>query len=571
MSLTSTKEQLIRLLNDEDNKVIALSGKWGTGKSFMWRSVKASSQDANIQNALYVSLFGVSKIEQIKIKLMQGTEGKTKWFGASVTLLEKLHTGFGALNDIAILSAPTVLGRKIIVLDDIERKHESLSIDEVLGFIDEFTQQHSSRFVLILNSDRLQKRDVWETLREKVVDQELCLSASPTEAFEVAIGLSPSPYSAALHAAVRTCELTNIRIIRKVIKVVNRILGGRQDLTGAVLSRVIPSTVLLSIIHYRGIEDGPDFNFVLSHGTGHGWTGYFGGQKEPETEESKRKSKWKLLMTSLGIKACDDFELLVIEFLESGLFDSSNIAGIIDRYVSEVDVMSARDACNNFLERSTWEHTLTNEQLLELAAEVAAKADLMGPYMVTSLHETIMELPNGQRVADEALSRWIDAFRAKNLEEADLDNVFQRKVHPLIEAEFKAIAVRAQANTSGFDACLYIVKNGGWGVRQEEALKSATADDLEIAIRMSHSEEMRLFMLKMLEWCIHQSTYKSHFGSAMDNFILACRKISHDPSSGRLGELIKRLFADSGLADRLERIPEEALAGQFIASEGIEP
>lgn len=45
MSLKSTKEQLAQLLMEKDNKVIALSGKWGTGKSYMWDQVKASSGD----------------------------------------------------------------------------------------------------------------------------------------------------------------------------------------------------------------------------------------------------------------------------------------------------------------------------------------------------------------------------------------------------------------------------------------------------------------------------------------------------------------------------------------------
>ena len=69
-----------------------------------------------------------------------------------------------------MLAVPGILKDKVIVLDDIERKHDKLSIDEVLGFIDEFTQQHGARFVVILNSDQLDNRKVWDTLREKVVE-----------------------------------------------------------------------------------------------------------------------------------------------------------------------------------------------------------------------------------------------------------------------------------------------------------------------------------------------------------------------------------------------------------------
>ena len=184
MSLKTTKEQLVQLLADTDNKVVALSGKWGTGKSFMWDQVQQASSDEAVKGALYASLFGVSSIDQVKLKLIQSSAKAAESYPVlfrsakqalqtGIKALEGFHRGFGALNDIGLLLAPALLRQKVLVLDDIERKHEKLSIDEVLGFIDEFTKQHSSRVVLILNDDQLEKRDVWNTLREKVIDQDL--------------------------------------------------------------------------------------------------------------------------------------------------------------------------------------------------------------------------------------------------------------------------------------------------------------------------------------------------------------------------------------------------------------
>jgi tRNA A37 threonylcarbamoyladenosine biosynthesis protein TsaE len=39
MSLSKTKERLVRLLGQNENSVIALSGKWGTGKTHLWNEV----------------------------------------------------------------------------------------------------------------------------------------------------------------------------------------------------------------------------------------------------------------------------------------------------------------------------------------------------------------------------------------------------------------------------------------------------------------------------------------------------------------------------------------------------
>ena len=183
MSLKETKEHLSSLLVDAENKVIALSGKWGSGKTYLLNEVMKEAGDESIKGALCVSLFGVSCIDQLKRKLIEavvpGVESHPSiWKAAkqavmsSLKVLGEFHPGFDALSDFnLLLMAPVMLREKVIVIDDIERKHENLGNDEILGFIDEYTQRHKSRFVLVLNSDKLAKRNDWDLLREKVIDQ----------------------------------------------------------------------------------------------------------------------------------------------------------------------------------------------------------------------------------------------------------------------------------------------------------------------------------------------------------------------------------------------------------------
>lgn len=565
MSLKSTKDQLVQLLADDDNKVIALSGKWGTGKSFMWDQVKQASENKMVKSALYASLFGVSSVDQIKLKLIQSSaksaeaypalfKGMKQAYQTSVKALEGFHKGFSALNDIGLLVAPAMLRQKVLVLDDIERKHEKLGIDEILGFIDEFTKRHDSRVILILNDDQLDKRDIWNTLREKVIDQELRLTTSALEAFDIGIAIIPSPWAAQIQPNIELCGTTNIRIVCKIIKTVNRIIGDRTELSVAVLSRVIPSTVLLASIHYKGIENGPDFDFVLSKGSTTDWAA-FHGEKKNKTEEDERKSKWNALLNQLGIHVCDEYELLVVEFLQSGLFDAAKLAAVIDRYIAEAGTMEARDQCNKFLEKAFWEHNMTEQQLLEDAEPVVAKSGLIDPFMATALYDTLVEISDGQALADQAVNYWVDAFKAKNLQEAELGNMFGRRIHPRIQGAFHEINNKAQANTTVLEACKHIVKNSGWGTRQELAMKTATVNDFEATIRNASINDLQKFMSKMLDLCANKEAYVTHFGSAMDNFTDACRRIVQDAHSPRLAKLVKILFADTKISGQLDNPP----------------
>lgn len=561
MSLQTTKDHLVQLLEDKDNKVIALSGKWGTGKSHLWRDVKDASSDEKVKGAVYVSLFGLSSIDQMKKKLIEmvipGAESNPGlWESAKqavssgVKVLEGFHKGFGAINDIGLLLAPAMLKNKVIVLDDIERKHKKLDVEEVMGFIDEFTQNHGARIVLILNSDQLADKKMWDTLREKVVDQELRLDPTPAEAFAVAVGIVPTPYADRIKKTLQDCSISNIRIVCKVIKAVNRILGERKDLSGDVLSRVVPSTVLLAATHYKGIEDGPDLEFILSVANPIDKVDY-GKKFEDLDETGKLRAKWRILLQTIGINGCDEYENIVVDFLKSGLFDNSDVAKIIDKYAREADVMHAMAKAREFQEHVIWHHKMTDSELLEEAQGVAKTAHLLDVFTVSFQHQLIAELNGGQGIADAMVNGWVAAFEEKKIENFEFENFWGHPIHPDIQAAFDAAKARSHASLTVFDACKHIVMYSGWGSKQEATLRAATVQDFEAVIRNIEAAHLRLFMGRFMEMCVQAGTYSDHFGNATNVFMDACKNIYNDPAVPRLAKLIETLFKNANLEAHL--------------------
>ncbi len=566
MSLKKTKDQLAKLLSQADNKVIALSGKWGTGKTHLWNEVKNESGDDGVKMSLYVSLFGLSSMDQVKRKLIEtaipGVEshggvfdGLRSLFGVGVKALSTHYKALAALNDLNVLFlAPVVLRSKVIVIDDIERKHEKLGIDEVLGFIDEYSKQYGSRFVLVLNDDKLSNKgdqeELWARFREKVIDQEIRLSTGADEAFSIAIRLAPSRYAEALQRASVACDLTNIRIVVKVIRVTNQILAER-DLEDAIQARVVPSIVLFSAIHYRGLSDGPDFKFALNAGNP-GWAGFARDRNKEPTPEEKQEDGWRMLMHELGIHSCDEFEMRLVEFLESGLFEAASIEAVIDRYVAEKEAMEAREAARRFLKRVFWDHRVDEAQLVAEAAVFLTSASLLDPFVATQLDTVLGRMPGGAAIGEAIIESWIEAFKASKPNAMSNDNPFNNPLHPKIEAEFAAIKANAQANTTVVDACLHIIEKSGWGTLQEMAMRRATAADFEAAIRDTEDlDKLRRFMRQMIEMRLHRGTYDPHFGTATERFVEACRRIANDVASPRLAGLIQRLFSGAALAAEL--------------------
>lgn len=571
MSLAKTKAQLIKLLAQPDNDVIALSGKWGTGKTHLWNEVKKESRDNKVKSALYVSLFGLSSVDQIKRKLIEraipGVEshggifdGIKNLFNAGLTAAGTHYKALAALSDLnVVLMAPVVLRERVIVIDDIERKHEKLGIDEVLGFIDEYSKEFRARFVLVLNDDQLSSKadqeKLWATFREKVISQEIRLLTTAEEAFTIAIELAPSKYADAIKRASVICGLTNIRIVIKVIRAANQILGGR-DLDGVIQARVVPSIVLFSAIHYHGLADGPDFRFALNIGNVDWRRLARENDKEP-TPEEKREDAWRMLMQELGINGCDDFERRLVEFLESGLFEAASIEEIIGRYANEQEALEVRDAAQRFLKRVFWDHRADEAQLVAEAAAFPPKAGLLDPYVVTQLDSMLAQMPGGASVGEALVDGWLAAFKASNPTEVSDENPFNNPLHPKIQEEFARIKAEVHANATVVDACMRIITNSGWGALEEVAMRRATAADFESAIRdMEDLDQLRRFMRRMIEMRLQRETFDRHFGAATERFVEACRTIANDATTPRLARLIKRLIESTALAAELAEPPK---------------
>lgn len=570
MSLSSTKAQFIQMLADQENKVVALSGKWGTGKSHLWRLVREESKDEKIKEALYVSLFGLSDIEQVKLKIVQSAissadQHPTRWgsaknaWAAASKVLESFHKGFSALNEIALLAVPSILKNRMIVIDDIERKHEKLSVDEVLGFVDEFTQQHGARIILILNSDELSDPGLWETFREKVIDQEVRLDTTPAEAFNIAASLVVSLYAEWIRATVEGYGVTNIRIICKIIRTVQRILVDQEHLPDDVLARVIPSTVLLSAIYYKGIDDGPDFDFVLN-GDKRGWADW--GKKEEELDDDgRRNAQWRLKMRQLGIYGSDEYERLVVDYLKSGLFDLSEVTSLIARYASEAEAMRIHRLRDQLYEHIMWHHTITDEELVAEAKSLVKLVHYLDALNLTALYDAVSELDDGKPVAESMVDHWIEKFRQKLNQEgdgSDLLNVFGRSVHPRVQAELDAVKATARAQLTVVDAVRSIVERSGWGRREISVMMSSTVQDFEIAMKTIEGDSFKYFVCGCVNMCIHKTMYDTHLGTALSNFLEACQKICSDPAQRRLSRTLKILFEDANLQAALSPV---ALAG----------
>lgn len=391
---------------------------------------------------------------------------------------------------------------------------------------------------------------LWETLREKLIDQEIQLSTSAKEAFEIASAIRSPKYSEPLARACIACLLNNIRVVKKIIKITNDVLGDRP-LDDATLARVIPSIVLFSAIHYRGLDDGPDMQFALNVAQARVEATSNADKAKPDEDQAK-KNRWLSLMQELGITGCDDFEQHLVEYLESGLLDRARIASILDRYESETEQMRAKSAVLAFEEKFYWDPRTSDAQLVQEATSLTDKATYLNPYDITELHAVLGKLPGGQPLGEQMVTQWIADNPEKIAAAANDDNPFNKPIHPKIQDEMDAAKQDIQRSTTVVGACMHIIENSGWSTLQENVLRNATEKDFENAIRdIENVDRFARFMTRMVQMCQQPADYQC-FGTATQRFMEACREIVNDPDSPRLAGIVRRVCGAAGLLKRPE-------------------
>ncbi|MGY1418846.1 P-loop NTPase fold protein [Bacillus cereus] len=152
---------------DKTSYAILLDGKWGSGKTYFWKNIMKKEIEETGKKVIYVSLYGVSNIEEIDKKILLG-----KWefvekinnseMGGRITEIGKAAFGVIKKLDITGISEGVTninykellnYSNTIICFDDLERVH--MRVDEVLGYINNFVEHDGMKVIMIGNEEEI--------------------------------------------------------------------------------------------------------------------------------------------------------------------------------------------------------------------------------------------------------------------------------------------------------------------------------------------------------------------------------------------------------------------------------
>ncbi|MBM7631018.1 P-loop NTPase fold protein [Geomicrobium sediminis] len=224
-------------LSDSNNQKILIEGVWGIGKTKNITDFIKESDSSN-DTVYYVSLFGRKDIESIINDLyFQIIESlpyaKLEKLGKSIS--KKLETvnfsyyGFSlsipllASLESSLQKKLNTRGRSIVILDDLERKHEELDIREVLGLIDNLAKIDGIKVVLVGEIDKLNsEQETFNQYKEKSIDRSYKIDKFSDDALESILG---NDVLRAVNFMVGDLSLMNLRTAEKINMFIDEVMS----------------------------------------------------------------------------------------------------------------------------------------------------------------------------------------------------------------------------------------------------------------------------------------------------------------------------------------------------------
>ncbi len=181
------EEKLLNLINQENPFAIALTGEWGIGKTYFWKSFYEKNHNKFKTNKYsYISLFGIDSLESFKYQIAINTHDTNKKTD-NLLPIKKL---FSSIKDKITFPKIEVKGftlavtqtminsiisnfieDTVICIDDFERKSDKLGAREIMGLLNFLKEEKKCKIIIILHEEKSEEVEIFKEYKEKVFDE----------------------------------------------------------------------------------------------------------------------------------------------------------------------------------------------------------------------------------------------------------------------------------------------------------------------------------------------------------------------------------------------------------------
>ncbi len=368
MSLELVRSEIERFLSVKTPEVLCLTGKWGVGKTYAWKSFLRDAQRRKkiaLKKYAYVSLFGLANIEDVKTSIVENTidssviDAKpdlTSLQAISQRLVDGFKHTAAELSRYAknlpvgssyVLSANRILftltSEQIICIDDLERAGKDLDAKNVMGLASALKEEKNCKIVILLNQDALApgKKDDFTINLEKVADIVIRFDPTPAEAADIAVD-SLQPFEAWLREDIIALKITNIRVIKRIEKFCKQVFSVTQGADARTLRQIV-HTIALAVYAKFQPEIAPSLEYIENYNSISDIISKKDGKRTGQDEEFAK------VLRGYGFSNVSEFDKIFINLVRSGVVDVDAVSRDVVQSTEKWELSARRE---NYL--SVW-------------------------------------------------------------------------------------------------------------------------------------------------------------------------------------------------------------------------
>ena len=260
-SVTNLEKKLVKLIEAEKPCAIALTGKWGVGKTHFWNNFyEKNHAKFKTKKYAYVSLFGIESLESLKFEIALKSHSTSqkkdnfsffkKSFQQSLDVIDfsKLEGKGIALSlskGMVSSAVSSMIIDTVICIDDIERHSAKLDIKDIMGLVNHLNLEKNCKVIVILHDAKASEQ--FQEYKEKVFDEVLILddNLDILESFitdKLALDIMQLFY--------RTIKVKNLRFYNKVFASYQQIINSVDS-----LSKTSKEYILKNLLVIRWIDE----------------------------------------------------------------------------------------------------------------------------------------------------------------------------------------------------------------------------------------------------------------------------------------------------------------------------
>ncbi|WP_153022809.1 P-loop NTPase fold protein [Rhodanobacter thiooxydans] len=414
MSGVKIYHMIREFLGDAGQQTLLIYGPWGVGKTYAVNDFIAGydfSKTSEIIAKSYISLFGKKTIDVVQEKIFSGSipllkDKEKKHYVDLYLQIKKSKIGkmtslvgtkagqinipwIGGIGSLLSHGNYVLVVNSLIVIDDLERRSESVSLRDVLGTVDDLARQKNCKVIVLCNEDALgDDKKVFDYYREKVFDVELKFSSDPDRS--AGIGLGSDDFAAIAKPVLIKLEICNIRVIKKFAYLARQIWSEIKHADAAFIQDVIAHVAIFTWARFDSSSLVPQEKLpVLA--SEQSWMASAFDDKEKKVKEEWEK-KWAGAVDLLGFSS-EGYDSLIVEYLLTGIWTPDALAPFREKYSNDLNASAASSAL-----RKVWDlysdSLNPNQQLFVdgLRGVIEAHGDHLSPQDVDSAFHIFEDL-----------------------------------------------------------------------------------------------------------------------------------------------------------------------------------